>query len=153
MGKGGVAALAVLLALGGLGAPNAHAQTAGHRFAVDGGVVLYDLVPRTSREITLWQMGGRAYLGRYVYAFGEVLGDFTYGAGGGPAGLALVSSRSARLRFLLRGGYIVPAGLPLAGVGAEYGGDWGAIVNWDYVLTRMSGEGLSLLKFGVYWGR
>ena len=154
MGKAGGAALVVLLTFG---APVAGAQTANHRFAVEGGVVLLDLVPiATFGEYTGWQMGGRAYMGRYVYAFGDVFAYFTDQGGGVSLGLAVVSSRSARQRIFLRGGFLVPFGLPLVGVGVEYGGDWGVIANWDYVPTRAFGEGLSglsVLKLGVYWGR
>ena len=85
MGKVVDAVLVVLLAFGVVGVPVARAQTASHRFAIDGGVVLYDLVPiETLGEQAGWQMGGRGYLGRYVYAFGEVFGYFEHaGAGGG----------------------------------------------------------------------
>ena len=153
MKRCGPAALVTILGFFVPGATVLQAQTVGHRFMVDGGVLAVDSVPRTDtgRVEMGFQFGGRWYLGNYVYAFGNLHGDPEWCCDGS-AGLGLVSSRSRRLRLLLRGGFFV-SGYPVIGAGVEYGGDMGAVVTWDYVPTRTSWEGISFLRVGMYWGR
>ena len=155
MKRCGPAALVTILGFFVPGATVLQAQTVGHRFMVDGGVLAVDSVPRTdSGRVRMgYQFGGRWYLGNYVYAFGDLYGERA-GCCAPLAGLGLVSSRSRRLRLLLRGGYFVPGpGYPVIGAGVEYGGDMGAFVMWQYMPIRTSWESISYMKVGMYWGR
>ena len=142
--------LMVWVVMMAFGAPPVQAQTIGQRFVVHGGFAHLSGLRDYRQGVYL---GGRAYLGPWVFVSGsgnlhQKAHYYTFGVGG-------VLPRSTRWRVLMHAGFLATDGygLPIGGVGIEYGGKWGGVGQLDYVLTRTSGEGLFVVNGGIYWSR
>ena len=129
---------------------DAEAQTIGHRVTVGGGVSY--AMSQGSDGSGGGLLGGRVYMGTRTPVFVWTDLHMRYGAVAAAAGLGGAALRSARARWLLRGGFF-QGGYPIIGMGMEYGGTFAGFVELDYILTRTSWEeGVWFLKTGMYWG-
>ena len=142
--------LVVVLALMGLGAQEAQAQTTGQRFALEGGL---GIGPYQWDVGVGAYAGGRAWLGRRrLFVFGTVDAPPAPGLHSAPNasfGVGAVTQRSERWRLQGRVGFTI-YGDAIVGAGVEYGGASGVSAAWEGIAR--GGGGLSLLRIGGYTG-
>ncbi len=132
------------------GVPQVKAQTIEQHFSVQGGFAHFPGLGAYRQGVYL---GGRAYLGPWVFVSGS--GNWHRRADYYTVSVGGVLRRSARLRVLMHAGFMASDGYgyPVGGIGMEYGGEWGGLGQIDYILTRTSGEGFFVGSIGMYWGR